>query len=83
MHARAEVSISFKSRRLADSIAKSLSPEANHPAGTKSRVRVRVQQRRLDITFLARDVTALRATMNSYLRIITASLRVTEALANN
>ncbi|MGD0422716.1 MAG: KEOPS complex subunit Pcc1 [Candidatus Bathyarchaeia archaeon] len=82
MSATAKLSIQLNSRRLADSIAKSLSPEIDHPTGSKSRVRVHVEQRRLELTFLARDATALRATMNSYLRMIGACLKVTEAIEN-
>jgi tRNA threonylcarbamoyladenosine modification (KEOPS) complex Pcc1 subunit len=81
MAASAKLSIQLNSRRLADSIAKSLSPEVNQ-AGSKSRVRVRVEQRKLELTFLARDSTALRATMNSYLRMIGACLKVTEEIEN-
>jgi len=82
MPASAKLSIQVNSRRLADAIAKSLTPEIDHPAGSKSRVRVRVELRRLELTFLARDATALRATMNSYLRMIAACLNVTEAIEN-
>jgi tRNA threonylcarbamoyladenosine modification (KEOPS) complex Pcc1 subunit len=82
MPASAKLSIPLNSRRLAAAIAKSLNPELDHPAGSKSRVRVRVDQRNLELTFLARDATALRATMNSYLRMIGACLKVTEAIEN-
>jgi len=82
MPASAKLSIPLNSRRLATAIAKSLSPELDHPAGSKSRVRVRVDQRNLELTFLARDATALRATINSYLRMIGACLKVTEAIKN-
>jgi len=78
--ARADLSIRVGSRRLAEAIASSLSPEVNHPAGSKARVSVRVKQRNLELTFLARDSTALRATMNSYLRMVAACLKVTDAL---
>lgn len=80
MPASAKLTIQLKSRRLADSIAKSLTPEINHPTGTKSQVRVRVEKAKLELTFLARDATALRATMNSYLRMIGACVKVTEAI---
>ena len=82
MPATAKLSIQINSRRLAAAIARSLSPEIDHPAGSKAQVRVRVEQRRLELTFLARDATALRATMNSYLRMIAACLKVTEAVEN-
>jgi tRNA threonylcarbamoyladenosine modification (KEOPS) complex Pcc1 subunit len=82
MPASAKLSIQINSRRLADAIAKSLSPEIDHPAGAKARVRVQVKEKRLELIFLARDTTALRATMNSYIRMIGACLKVTEAIEN-
>jgi len=82
MSATAKLSIMLNSRRVAASIARSLSPETNHSAGSKSRVRISVGQKKLELTFIARDATALRAIMNSYLRMIRACLRVTEAIEN-
>jgi len=78
--ARAHLSIKLNSRRLAVSIAKSLRPEMDHPAGSKTQVKVRVELRQLELTFLARDTNALRATMNSYLRMLSACLEVADAI---
>jgi tRNA threonylcarbamoyladenosine modification (KEOPS) complex Pcc1 subunit len=82
MPASAKLDVQTKSRRLADAIAKSLSPEIDHPAGSKAHVRVKVERRKLKLTFQARDATALRAVMNSYLRMIGACLKVTDAIDN-
>jgi len=82
MQASAKLNVQTKSRRLADAIAKSLSPEIDHPSGSTAHVRVKVEQRKLELTFQAKDATALRAVMNSYLRMIGACLKVTEAIEN-
>ena len=80
MAARARLTVKTQSHRLANAIAKSLGPEVDHPAGSKARVSVRVDERTLELRFLARDATSLRAVMNSYLRMIGACLRVTKAI---
>ena len=69
-----------RSRRLANTIAKSLAPEAAHPAGSKARVSVKVDETTLEVKIVAKDVTSLRAVLNSYLRMIGASLRVTNMI---
>ena len=78
--AKAQLSIKLNSRRLAVAIARSLRPEMDHPAGSKTQVKVRVELRQLELTFLARDTNALRATMNSYLRMLAACLKVADAI---
>ena len=80
MPARAKLSVQVKSRRLADAIAKSLGPEVDHPSGSKAHVSIKLNQRTLELKFLARDSSALRAVMNSYLRMISACLKVAEAI---
>lgn len=80
MRAHAKLSVQVRSRRLAGAIARSLRPEVDHPAGWKARVTIRVDQKTLELKFVARDTTALRAVMNSYLRIISACLNVTEGI---
>jgi len=82
MPATGKLVIQVSSPRLANAIASSLSPEIDHPAASKARVNVRVVRRKLELTFHARDATALRAIMNSYLRMIGACLKVTEAVEN-
>ena len=83
MPTRAKLSVRVKSRRLANAIARSLVPEVDHPAGSKARVSISVNQRTLELNFLARDATALRAVMNSYLRMIGACLKVSDIIEMN
>jgi tRNA threonylcarbamoyladenosine modification (KEOPS) complex Pcc1 subunit len=80
---RARLLLNLRSRRMADSIAKSLEPELIHPAGAKAKARARMKINRnsLELVFQARDTTALRAIMNSYLRMIGACIRVTETIS--
>ena len=80
MPAQARLRVRTRSRRLANAIAESLVPEAHHPAGSKAHVSVRVDERTLEVKIVAGDVTSLRAVMNSYLRMIGACLRVTNAI---
>jgi len=63
---------------MADSIAKSLGPELSYPAGSKAGARLKIKRNNLELTFQARDTTALRAIMNSYLRMMKACIAVTE-----
>lgn len=78
---RARLLLNLRSRRMADSIAKSLEPELIHPAGAKARARMKINRNSLELMFQARDTTALRAIMNSYLRMIGACIRVTETIS--
>ena len=76
--ARARLLLNLKSHRMADSIAKSLEPELSHPAASKARAHMKIKRNNLELKFQARDTTALRAIMNSYLRMIKACISVTE-----
>jgi tRNA threonylcarbamoyladenosine modification (KEOPS) complex Pcc1 subunit len=78
--ARARLLLNLKSHRMADSIAKSLEPELSHPAGSKARAHMKIKRNNLELRFQARDTTALRAIMNSYLRMIKACISVTETI---
>jgi tRNA threonylcarbamoyladenosine modification (KEOPS) complex Pcc1 subunit len=79
--ASAKLLLNFRSHRMANSIAKSLEPELSHPAGSKARARMRISRNELEVRFQARDTTALRAIINSYLRMIGACIRVTETIS--
>ena len=65
---------------MTDSIAKSLEPELSNPAGSKARAHMKIRSNSLELNFQARDTTALRAILNSYLRMIKASTSVTETV---
>ena len=79
-NAAAEVSIVLRSRKQVDAIAAALAPEASHPAGEKASARVILRGHRLKIVFRARDSPALRAVMNSYIRMLKATTTVCGSL---
>ncbi len=79
--ARAEIRISFRSRRELLAVADALKPEILRPAGQKATVRVSVRGRSLIMHLRARDSSTLRAILSSYLRMCRASLSVFERLS--
>lgn len=54
--------------RLLDIIETSLSPESESPSSDRSETSIRVEDNQLIIQTSASDTTALRASINSYLR---------------
>ena len=78
--ARATVRVIFGTKQQADAIAKALSPELFNPAGERATARLVVRGLTMSIHFEARDSIALRAIMSSGLRILAASLNVSDSL---
>jgi tRNA threonylcarbamoyladenosine modification (KEOPS) complex Pcc1 subunit len=78
---RAKLYVQLKTRRMANSIARSLEPELGHPAGAKATVSMKAKARCIVLKFHARNNTALRAIMTSYLRMIGVCMRVTEEIS--
>ncbi|MFH0847902.1 MAG: KEOPS complex subunit Pcc1 [archaeon] len=70
MRTKAEISIPLTSRKEAQSILQALNPETRISFGPRSKVNLRLKGRSLQIIAAAKDVTALRAILNSYLRWI-------------
>ena len=63
----AKVSI-LLDQELLDAVETALIPEAESPSSKRSRTEVRIQGNQLVIETFASDTTALRASLNSYLR---------------
>lgn len=78
--AQATVRVHFRTRQQMNAIAAALGPELHHPASEKAGARILARGRKLNLRFAARDSTALRAIMNSYLRMLAASLNVSYSL---
>ncbi len=74
--AEAIVTIEFTDRNEAKVIFNSLRPESKHPASHRSRIRIARDGRLLRFKFLSTDTTALRASMNSFLRFALACKKV-------
>ena len=71
MRRRATIHLGLDSEKLAETILVALLPETKRPATSRSRVQLEVQGCRVTIRIEANDTSALRATLNSYLRWVT------------
>ncbi|MGD0176962.1 MAG: KEOPS complex subunit Pcc1 [Candidatus Bathyarchaeia archaeon] len=78
--ARATVGVVFRTRQQMDAIAQGLGPELRHPAGERATAKIVIRGRKLSLRFEANDSAALRAIMSSYLRLLVASLNVSDSL---
>ncbi|MGP8070681.1 MAG: KEOPS complex subunit Pcc1 [Candidatus Bathyarchaeia archaeon] len=78
--AEARISVLFRSRQQLEAIAEALRPEILHPAGEKAEARITKGGKMLKLEFEARDSSALRAIMTSYLRLLGAAVNVSKSL---
>ena len=70
MKAQAVVRLSFPSEKISKIVIQALKPETKTTHTYRSRVRIEGEGRSLTLKFEAKDTTALRASVNSYLRWI-------------
>jgi len=71
MKASAVIVLHFSSKKRLEMVLKALKPEIEmHPSTRRSRVKVTCKQSCLILNFEAGDTSALRASINSYLRWI-------------
>lgn len=68
MKKNAVISIQLSSRELLEILLQALLPETKKPATSRSKVVVEGEDKKLTIQIEAQDTSALRATLNSYLR---------------
>ncbi len=80
LKAGATVSVLFRTRKQLKAVADALAPELKHPASAKARARIVLRGRTLSVQFQTQDSTALRAIMNSYLRMLVATMKVSTTL---
>ena len=78
--AEAQVSIDFPSESDAEAMAHALIPETNAPRTRRASARVTRQGKVTKMRFYARDLVALRAMVNSFLRFAATWRRVSETL---
>ena len=78
--ATGKIRLTLTSSRQLSAIADSLKAELVHSAGAKARAALVVRPRILELQFEAVDSTALRAILSSHLRLLAASLNVSNAL---
>ena len=81
--AEAEVSIDFPNESDAEAIARALIPEIIAPRTSRAYIRVTRQGKVTNIRFYAKDLVALRAMVNSFLRFVAAWRKLSEALIIN
>lgn len=78
-NARTEIAIELSSKRHAEAIHKALKPETRHSMGPRSKVTILLTGRTLRIDVFAKDIPALRAAVNSYLRWVSGSAALIQA----
>lgn len=76
------ISIDFPSKKLLRTMLDALTPETKRPATSRARVSIEGGGKTLTIRIRAKDTSALRATLNSYLRWVALIKETIEALTN-
>lgn len=78
--AQVEVSIDFPNESDAEAIARALAPEIIAPRTSRAHIRVTRQGKVTKIRFYAKDLVALRAMVNSFLRFAAVWRKLSETL---
>lgn len=73
---KTEFEIECDTNRQAHILYKSLEPEISYNPNDRSKTTMRLDDNKIIITINARDVTALRASINSYIRWIKLSVEI-------
>lgn len=76
MKAHAVIRLDFPSQNQSKIVLEALKPETRTSATYRSRVHIEGKGNNLTISFEARDTSALRAAINSYLRMTSAVIDV-------
>jgi tRNA threonylcarbamoyladenosine modification (KEOPS) complex Pcc1 subunit len=78
--AEAAISIDFPTKSDAEAIVRAVLPEIAAPRMSRASIRVTRRGKVARITFIARDLVALRAMVNSFLRYAAVWRKLSEAL---
>ena len=70
MKAQAVIRLSFPSEKQLKVVLQALKPETETSSTSRSNVHLKTEDQSLILEFSAKDTSALRAAMNSYLRLI-------------
>jgi tRNA threonylcarbamoyladenosine modification (KEOPS) complex Pcc1 subunit len=76
MKAQAVIRLKFSSEKQLKVILKALKPETETSATPRSKVHLKAEDQSLILEFRARDTSALRAAMNSYLRLVGVAMSI-------
>ena len=82
MKAEATVKFEFKSEKALEVVFNALKPETLSAPTRRSRAYVGVDGKTLTLRFEAKDTTALRAALNSYLRWVRLIVEILDFLEN-
>jgi tRNA threonylcarbamoyladenosine modification (KEOPS) complex Pcc1 subunit len=80
MKAKSTICLRFSTAQQAETILKSLEPETEHPATTRSHIAMQKKGKHITLKVEAKDTVALRATLNAHLRWIDSVLNVYKVL---
>jgi len=76
MKAQAVIRLNFSSEKQLQVVLQALRPETETSATPRSKVHMKTEDQSLILEFRARDTSALRASMNSYLRLIGVAMNL-------
>ncbi|MCJ7614451.1 hypothetical protein MUO71_06800 [Candidatus Bathyarchaeota archaeon] len=76
MKAQAVVRLNFSSEKQLKAVLEALKPETDTSTTSRSEVLMKADENSLIIEFNAKDTSALRAAMNSYLRLIGVAMNL-------
>ncbi|PVX23375.1 MAG: hypothetical protein CW691_10725 [Candidatus Bathyarchaeum sp.] len=76
MNAQAVVRLNFSSEKQLQVVLQALKPETETSSTSRSKVSMTTQNKSLVLDFKAKDTSALRAAMNSYLRLIGVAMNL-------
>ncbi|MCW3977671.1 MAG: KEOPS complex subunit Pcc1 [Candidatus Bathyarchaeota archaeon] len=80
MKAQAVIRLNFASEKKLKVMLEALKPETKTPSTRRSKVQMKSEANSLTLNFRARDTSALRAAINSYLRWILLTKTVIESV---
>jgi len=81
MKAQAIIRLNFSSEKQLKVVLEALKPETRSPATRRSKVEMKGEGNSLTLNFKARDTSALRAAINSYLRWILLTKSILESVS--
>jgi KEOPS complex subunit Pcc1 len=76
MKAQAVIRLNFSSEKQLNVVLGALKPETETSATPRSKVHMKTEDQTLILEFRAKDTSALRASMNSYLRLIGVAMNL-------
>jgi tRNA threonylcarbamoyladenosine modification (KEOPS) complex Pcc1 subunit len=76
MKAQAVIRLNFSSEKQLKAVLGALKPETETSTTSRSKVDMNTENQTLILDFRAKDTSALRAAMNSYLRLIVVAMNL-------